>query len=136
MPYCDCIDKLLDFGQFDTLAHFDYMLRYATANPAFTHSFSGYEAEVEQLIKKTVNKGILLEINTAKVNMPGGVIGPEPFILRLYKQCGGEAVTLASDAHHTSHLLRGFQDAAQLARNCGIKYAAYFDQRQMKTYPL
>ena len=113
--YFACIDRLLDFGSFDTLAHMDYMLRYATKSAKFTHSFKGFEANVEQILKKLIKLDILLEINTAKFEK--NIIGPEPFILKMYHDLGGKAVTFASDAHHSSNIARGFLEGARMAKD-------------------
>ena len=132
--YFQCIDTLLDFGSFDTLAHMDYMLRYATRSANYSHTFKGFEANVEQILKKLINLNILLEINTAKFEK--GIIGPEPFIVKMYHDLGGKAVTFASDAHHTSNIARGFSEAARMAKDCGITSGAYFSERNAHYYSL
>ncbi len=47
---------------------------------------------------------------------------PSDDILKLYKQCGGEIITLGSDAHKPEDIAFQFSESLQLLQSIGFKY--------------
>ena len=54
---------------------------------------------------------------------------PEHY-LKLWRECGGEILTVGSDAHNTADLGAGIREGMELARECGFRYIAYFRERK------
>jgi len=50
-------------------------------------------------------------------------------IIRIYKDLGGEIITVGSDAHNEKDLGSGIKQAYELAESCGFKYITTFTNR-------
>jgi histidinol-phosphatase (PHP family) len=77
---------------------------------------AAFEGEFRYALRATAATGRALEINTA--------VPLAPVILRWWREEGGEAVSLGSDAHEPDEIARGFADAAALAEASGFRPAA------------
>lgn len=106
------------------LGHYDFVAKYAPFEERkMTLSVSKelFEGIFDNLIKR--GKGI--EINTsAWGNDPSWGLD----ILKLYRELGGEYVTIGSDAHKPERVGRRLLEAVTLARTAGIRYVATFDK--------
>jgi histidinol-phosphatase (PHP family) len=74
-------------------------------------------------------KGIALEFNTSCFRQ-GMVCTPEPWLLRLYKDLGGELVTLGSDSHEPTLIGAGFDEGADMLRSVGFSRITRFINRK------
>lgn len=113
------LDEIIDFGQFSTLAHITYIQRYLSA-AGVPFEFNKYADRFEIIFKKLISKNIALEVNTSglrksDITMPGR----EP--LALYKDCGGELITIGSDAHSVDDIGKGIIETADMLRELGFK---------------
>ena len=50
----------------------------------------------------------------------------------MYKNLGGEIITIGSDAHRTEHIGYGFQDIPELLRELGFKCYTVFERQVPK----
>lgn len=120
------------FDDFDVLGHIDYIVRYSHAK---SYEPADYREVIDEILKTVISKGKGIEINTAGVGKLG-YPHPHPFVLRRYKELGGEIVTIGSDAHDRSRVAADFQTAEQTLRNAGFKYYAVFRGRKPSLYSL
>ena len=67
-----------------------------------------------------------MEINTCR----GHTIGAWKPILELYKSCGGEIVTVGSDAHTPADVGKGIPAACALLSACGFRYVCTYEKRK------
>ena len=49
--------------------------------------------------------------------------------LRLYRECGGEIVTIGSDAHYPRHVGVGVAQGQALLREAGFRFITAFEKR-------
>jgi histidinol-phosphatase (PHP family) len=61
---------------------------------------------------------------------------PAKEILRMYKDLGGEIITIGSDAHRAKDLGYYFDHAVEMIKEAGIQYLATFEQRKLKLLKL
>lgn len=61
---------------------------------------------------------------------------PSKDILELYKECGGEIVTIGSDAHVPHHVGYNFTEIIELIKSTGFKYITTFDQMKPSFHPI
>lgn len=113
---------------FDVYGHLDYAVRYCP-DPSFEYHFEDYRDIFEVLLKLLIEKGKGIEINTAGITKIGY---PHPHIaaLRLYRQLGGEIITVGSDAHKKEDMGYGFDKAEELLNAIGFKYYTVFKDRK------
>lgn len=119
----DCIDK---YDDFDVLGHINIVDRYTSRIPVY----DPYMEEIEAILRVLVDKGKGLEINTSsfRYNL-GDVTTPSKEILALYKEVGGEIITLGSDAHSPRHVGYKLDWAENFAKSLGFRYSAHYKNR-------
>ena len=113
---------------FDVYGHLDYAVRYCPDSD-FEYHFEDYRDIFEVLLKQLIEKGKGIEINTSGITKIGY---PHPHIeaLRLYRQLGGEIITVGSDAHKKEDIGYGFDKAEELLKDIGFKYYTVFKERK------
>lgn len=113
---------------FDVYGHLDYAVRYCP-NPAFIYDFEDYRDIFEILLKRLIEKGKGIEINTSGITKIGH---PHPHMeaLKLYKELGGEIITVGSDAHAKEQIGFGFETAEELLKASGFQYYTVFKKRK------
>lgn len=111
------------FKSYNNLGHLDAISRYVSKG---SFEASKYMEYIEEILRIIVQKGKGIELNTSgkRYSLPN--FHPEPSIIRLYKQLGGEIVTLGSDSHNPSTLGYGFNEAVDILKNCDFKYYAIY----------
>ncbi|KXH87087.1 histidinol-phosphatase [Sporosarcina sp. HYO08] len=117
-----CVKK---YKQYSVLGHIDLVKRYRKQD--FEYLF---HEELREIFKVIIADGKGIELNTSGVryNMPSGM--PSDDILKLYKECGGEILTLGSDAHKPQDIAFQFQESLELFQSIGFKYIATFDRME------
>ncbi|MCF0142519.1 MAG: histidinol-phosphatase HisJ family protein [Parasporobacterium sp.] len=116
------------FPNFDVAGHLDFLLRFAAdkTEGAYSYHADRYEA----ILKKVIELGKGIEINTAGYRK--GMNGPNPCVeaLKRYKELGGEIITVGSDAHTPSDVASRFDVAEALLKEIGFKYYCVFKERK------
>ena len=110
---------------YDSLAHIVYPLRYIRRD-GLELSLADYEQPVRDIFTQIAQTGHALELNTYQ----GRTVGEWLPLLRWFRECGGEYVTLGSDAHRTNSLGKGLADALQLLEQAGFRYVTTYEQRK------
>jgi histidinol-phosphatase (PHP family) len=93
-------------GGFDACAHLDFPKRYFLENH--------WDASLIREICANMRKNnLVMEINSSWLRKGGDELLPDDGILDIYKQEGGEYVTLGSDAHSAKSVGADLETAAQ-----------------------
>lgn len=117
------------FKDYDVYGHLDYVVRYGPSqNKNFT--FTDYQDIFEAILKTIIQNGKGIEINTAGLYKGLGYPHPHRDILAMYKEFGGEIITIGSDAHTPEHFAYGFDTASKLLLSCGFQYYCLFKNRK------
>lgn len=123
--YFDEMDAMLRYGKFHILGHIDYPLRVMKL-PYNHPSLKGYMDRVDTVLRRLVETGIALECNTKSLLGWQQAVGPEDFVLRRYRELGGEYVTVGSDSHSPDRIAHGIPQALAYLRDLGFDYVADF----------
>ena len=114
----------------DAIGHIGYTNRYMVRHGAYI-DLMDFRDKLEMLFKLLVENGRGIEINCSGLRQKGL---DEPFpnlsILKFYKECGGEIITIGSDAHSAHHVGEGFHQAIEIAKEAGFGYITVFRQRK------
>lgn len=128
LPYLDTILQCLpDYGFISVLGHYDFVAKYAPYEDRSMRLDISSEIRdrFEAIFKTVVRMGKGIEINTAAWrDAPHWGLD----LLKLYRVCGGEFVTFASDAHRSSAVGNRLDEAVELALAAGIPYYATFEK--------
>ena len=116
--------KLAQWGRFSVLGHLTLPIRCINELRGRNISFRPHMAQVEEILRTIIPKGLGIECNTNRGNTPL----PDADILTLYRQLGGEIITLGSDAHIAEHLGCAIEARQELLRQCGFRYFTTFDR--------
>lgn len=118
-----------EFKQFNVCGHIDYIVRYGK-NKADNFDIHDYSDLFQELFSILVARGQGIEINTGSLYRGLSFPHPHAEILKLYKEAGGEIITVGSDAHHAKHIAYGFDIAKELLLAYGFRYYTTFRQQK------
>ena len=106
--------------------HLTLPLRYFNEMRGLHTSFDPYEAEIREILKTLIENGRGIELNVNRGNTPL----PDAKWLRLYRELGGELITLGTDAHTPAHAGRFIRERQGLLRECGFKRFCTFEKQR------
>ena len=121
--YLEDVLELAKWGRCSVLGHLTLPLRYINENLGEHMTFQSHMAQVEDIFRTIIPKGLGIECNTNRGNTPL----PAGDILRLYREMGGEVITLGSDAHSRDMVGCAILERQQLLRDCGFRYFCTFE---------
>lgn len=105
--------------EFHVLAHLEYPKRYWPARwPPYRSQ--QYRPELQAVLEAAVERGVVLELNTSSGIDPIRGLCPSPEVVGWWRQAGGRAVALGSDAHRPDRLGAGFDLARAVLEDAGL----------------
>jgi histidinol-phosphatase (PHP family) len=121
---------ITQFKNFDVLGHYDYIARYSSYNERAI-LYSQFPDILDEILKFLVKEGKALEVNTNTYREKNSAT---PYldinVLKRYKELGGDAVSLGSDAHDEWRIGEKFSQYKELIKSCGFKYIAHYKNRE------
>lgn len=127
--YFTDMEKLIEWGHLDVLSHFDIVKKYG-------HEYYGpfkpekYKDMIQTVLKKAINKGIGIELNTGSLHKRCRELFPHPTILKWAVELGMEYFTLGSDAHSADLAGKYCQEALDIAKEVGIPTLSTYKKRK------
>lgn len=121
------------YDDFDIVGHLDYIDRYFLS-PSKTPRYDEYYYLIEEILKLIIENGKGIEINTGGMRYGLKYFHPKIQILKLYKELGGEIITIGSDAHKPEDVGYGYRAAERILKDLGFKYIHLFKDR--KKFPI
>ena len=116
------------FDNYSIYGHLDYAVRYCPSGEA-AFRFSDYADVFEAILKTIIEHGKGIEINTGSLYKNVTYAHPHPSILKLYKELGGEIITVGSDAHVPKYIGYDFETYARdILTATGFRYYCTFKQ--------
>lgn len=112
---------------YDVYGHLDYVVRYS---PEKGYEPFDYREIIDEILRLLISKGKGIEINTAGIASGLGYVHPHEFILKRYKELGGEIVTVGSDAHDRTRVAADFGEAEAALTKAGFRRYAVFRKRK------
>lgn len=116
------------YDDFDVYGHLDYISRYIPEGYHFEET--RFMDICIEILKTLVSKGKGIEINTKSLSKGGKRTNPDATLLSIYRQLGGEIITVGSDAHHHELIGTGFNYVRDLLEKTGFKYYTVFRNRK------
>lgn len=113
------------YHDFDIIGHIDYHTRYAPYRDSRFY-YRDFPDEIDSIFKTIIEEGIAFEVNT-KTYTKNEL---DTFLLKRYKELGGELVSLGSDAHSSEYIGLAFPKFAQIIKECGFDYIVHFAERK------
>lgn len=124
------IYKLCKWGKFDVLGHLTYTLRYIKGSFGIDIDTSRFDEIIAESFRALIHNGCGIEINTSGLRQAYGDTFPSLKYVKLYRELGGEILSIGSDAHTVEDLGKGVADGAEIAKAAGFTRLCYFKQRK------
>ena len=125
MAFEETWENIRLFQDFHALGHMDYVVRYGKRQ-AEDYDPAQYGDLISEILKELIYRGKGLELNTGGLKYGLPFAHPHPWILKRYRELGGEIVTLGADAHKPEHIAWEFGRAREILESCGFRYYAEF----------
>jgi histidinol-phosphatase (PHP family) len=127
--------ELAEWGDFHALAHADYPVRYFKINNLGIDVRKYYDLYIK-VFEIIIRRGIALEINTSGLRKEHfGETMPSFDLLKIYKETGGELLTIGSDAHSTEQMEQGAESFRYVCENLleiGFKYTSIIKNKKLE----
>ena len=123
-PYFDEVEAAARSGLFDAIGHIDGVKRYLFPHvkPA---DFEAAPGLYEPILHALLETGTALEVNTSGLRYSIRQTFPYPAIVARFRELGGRAVTIGSDAHRADQLSWGLADGYGIASDAGFSELSF-----------
>ena len=128
--YYSEIYEICQCGCFDVLGHLTYPLRYIEGNWGIKVDMEINKEIIYASMKLLAEKGKGIEINTSGLRQKYGKTFPDLEYVKLFRDAGGEIISVGSDAHCTEDLGKGIPEGIEIAKEAGFDRIAYFIERK------
>ncbi len=135
LNYFDMLYELADEGDFDCLGHID-MIRLYAAKQGTPLNILEYEDQLVPVLRRVIERGKGIEINTTGFRQEISTTLPGLDVLKLYRELGGQILTIGSDAHRPSDIGSGWSESAILAKQAGFDYVTLYENRRPILIPI
>ena len=133
--YFESVLPVVESRLFDVLAHIDLIKRHGTERYG-PFNVEKWMKWIEPILRKLVETGVGLEINTSGLRQAPCEPYPGVAVLERYRELGGTIVTIGSDAHRVEDVGAGIRTGMELARKAGFTAMTIFDRRKPVAVPL
>ena len=127
--YFNDVNALIELCDFDILAHLTCPLRYIVGRYERAVDLKEFSEQIDGILRAIIHRGIALELNTSSFDTLGDWMPPR-WVLRRYRDMGGEVITLGSDAHIPENASLHFEKAIGDLLDIGFTNVYYYKQRQ------
>lgn len=134
--YFECIHKLLDFGNFDVLAHIDLPKRYFHMAGLSWDIYEENLAELNEVLLRLLEMDKGLEVNLSGLRSTLGKPMPDVNVLKMWHHIGGRKITVGSDSHASDDVGKFVEDGLDLIAECGFYNIATFEKREVIFQPI
>ena len=111
-------------GGFDALGHIDFPKRYYG-------EIYYVESELREIFNRLLDKDRIIEINTSSLRKGHSETMPGKDLLQIYADCGGQYVTIGSDAHVEQDVGVDYEAAKALAEGLGLRQVVYRERKRV-----
>lgn len=116
--YDEMLKVVKGYKNYSVLGHMDLITRYDQAG---IYPFDKIKPFVEEILKIVIADGKGIELNTSYRRYGLADTTPSKQILELYRELGGEILTIGSDSHKPEHLGRYIEESKKLLRAMGFQ---------------
>ncbi len=127
--YIGELEETAALGCFDVIGHIGYPLRYMrTVYP--TLGLEPWHERLAELFRRLADAGKGIELNCSGLRQSLGETMPNAALLALYRDMGGQIITLGSDAHSTKHIGACLEEGKNLLLGLGFTHYCVYNNRE------
>ena len=116
--YQEMLDVVKAYKEYSVLGHVDLIVRYDEQG---IYPFEKVEPMIREIFQVAIADGKGIELNTSYHRYGLKDTTPSVKILELYRELGGEIVTLGSDSHKPEHLGAYIREGKEVLKSLGFK---------------
>lgn len=122
--------ELCKLNCFDVLGHLTYCLRYMKCRNDICPDISRFDEIIAESFRLLARNGKGIEINTSGIRQGFGNCFPSIKYVKLFRDVGGEILSVGSDAHLPEDIGKNISDALETAKAVGFTHLCYFKKRK------
>lgn len=122
--------ELCKLDCFDVLGHLTYCLRYMKCRNGICPDISRFDEVIAESFRLLAQNGKGIEINTSGIRQGFGNCFPSIKYVKLFRDMGGEVLSIGSDAHFPEDIGKNISDALETAKAVGFTHLCYFKKRK------
>lgn len=122
--YREILKTMRLFKHYSVLAHLDLLVRYDQKG---VYPFEKVKGIITEILKQAIADGKGIEVNTSSYHYGLADSQPSRQILKLYKELGGQIITVGSDAHSTKYLGDHIKETYALLKELGYTQITTFE---------
>lgn len=121
------VKRAIELGACDVVGHLDLVKR----SPSFgVFRLEDHRPLLEEILRAMIDAGLGLEVNTSGWRQAPAEPYPGLPVLRLYRELGGEVVTVGSDSHSAATVGKESARALEFIRAAGFQHVTLFSERR------
>ncbi len=136
LKYLDEIIELIDWGEFDSLAHLTYPFKFIYNHPEIKIDNISISEKLNIIIEKLSEKQKALEVDEYMLEVPKDNFLSANNILTTFKKAGGKYITLGSNAHSYKNIGHGINKGLHTALDVGFTHFSLFKNRVPYLLPI
>ncbi len=129
VKYLEELKLLARWNQFDCIGHLDLVKRYASQYNVKA-DLMNHKDRLEEILKIIIQNGKGIEVNTSGLRQSAKECMPALSIVSLYRQLGGEIITVGSDAHNAADVGKGIIEAIEIIKLAGFDFLTVYTNRK------
>lgn len=122
--YQELLDLTKTYQDYSVLGHLDLIVRYDEQG---VYPFEKVKPMVAEILRNAIQNGKGIELNTSFHRYGLSDSTPSRAILELYRDLGGEILTIGSDSHKPQHLGAYIQEGQEYLKSLGFKRFCTFE---------
>lgn len=131
--YEEILSLVRQYHDYSILGHLDLISRYDKLG---NYPFENIRSIVTEILQTVIADGKGIEVNTSSHRYGLQDMTPSVNILKLYRQLGGQIITIGSDSHKKEHLGAYLQDTKNILKELGYTSFCTFEQMKPVFHPL
>ncbi len=125
--YEEMLNVVTSYQNYSVIGHMDLITRYDENG---VYPFGKVKPVITEILKTIIKNGKGLELNTSYHRYGLHDTTPSVDILKLYREMGGEVITIGSDSHQPEHLGAYIDEAKHLLKSLGFHSFCTFNKMQ------
>ena len=125
--YEELLRVIQAYHDYSVLAHVDLIARYDVKHGISPYPFAKIRDIVAEILTTAIADGKGIELNTSSWRYGLSETTPSREILELYRDLGGEILTLGSDAHNPDYVGAHFEEGREILRSLGYRSFCTFE---------
>lgn len=122
--YEELLQVVRGYNDYSVLGHMDLITRYDLAG---VYPFENVKPLAAEILKTVIAEGKGIEVNTSSHRYGLTDSTPCRALLELYRDLGGEILTIGSDSHSPAHLGAYLQEAKEQLKAMGFRYFCTYE---------